>query len=368
MSTATLSRADGRGRPAPWLFGLAVAAVVVIVVSVAATLLVAGDTLGYDFRAYHEAARRVIQGSPLYDPTAQVAGPEGVYLYPPPFVLLALPFALLDVGAASVVWITASLLAFGLGVLVMPVSTGARWATVLLAGLSWPFVYAVKLGQVGPLLFLLFALAWRWLQRPTVVGVAAALGTVVKLQPAVLFGWAIVQRRWTVLVAGFASLAVLALVALPVTGLSAWSDYVALLGRVSDPIATPHNFTPGAIAYQAGIPPDVASIVQLASTVLAVTAVALAASRCSPDASFLVAVVVSQLVSPVLWDHYAMLLLLPVGWLLDRGAIWAVLLPLSAAVPLVGTTPAVLYPVAFWVTIAALLALGWRRNSALRAA
>lgn len=365
MSAAILSRADGRGRPAPWLVGLAVTAILVTGLSVGATLLVAGDTLGYDFRAYHEAARRVLDGRPLYDPSAAVAGPQGVYLYPPPFVLFVLPFALLGVGAASATWIAMSLLAFVIGVRLLPVSAGARWAIVLLAGLSWPFVYAVKLGQVGPVLFLLFAVAWRWLERPVVVGGVTALGTIVKLQPALLFGWALLQRRWSVLVTGFAALALLALVALPVTGPSAWVDYLSLLGRVSDPIATPHSFTPGAIAYQSGIPHGVASAIQLVSTALALAAVALAAIRCSPDASLLVAVVASQLVSPVLWDHYAMLLLLPVAWLLDRGHVWAALVPLSAAVPLVGLSPAVLYPVAFWLVIAALLALGWRRASAL---
>ena len=34
----------------------------------------------------------------------------------------------------------------------MPVSRTVRWWIVLLAGLSWPFAYAVKLGQVGPIL------------------------------------------------------------------------------------------------------------------------------------------------------------------------------------------------------------------------
>ena len=35
--------------------------------TVGATLAVAGDTLGYDFRAYHAAASRVLEGRPLYD-------------------------------------------------------------------------------------------------------------------------------------------------------------------------------------------------------------------------------------------------------------------------------------------------------------
>ncbi len=51
------------------------------------------------------------------------------------------------------------------GVALMPVAPTVRWLTLLLAGLSWPFAYAFKLGQVGPLLFLLFAIGWRWLDR-----------------------------------------------------------------------------------------------------------------------------------------------------------------------------------------------------------
>jgi hypothetical protein len=39
--------------------------------------------------------------------------------------------------------------------------------------------YAVKLGQVGPILFLLFAIGWRWLDEPIRLGVSAALGTAI---------------------------------------------------------------------------------------------------------------------------------------------------------------------------------------------
>ena len=45
--------------------------------------------------------------------------------------------------------------------------------------------------------------------------------------------------------------------------------------------------------------------------------------------SYLVAVVASQLLSPILWDHYAIVLLLPVAWLIDRGWTWAALIPLA---------------------------------------
>jgi len=83
--------------------------------------------------------------------------------------------------------------------------------------------------------------------------------------------------------------------------------------------------------------------------------VVVAAVRLGPEPSYLVAVVASQLLSPILWDHYALLLLLPVAWLLDRGHWWAAAIPLATSVLLVGVIPPFVYPLAFALTLAALL-------------
>src|SRR5262249_46477517 len=138
---------------------------------------------------------------------------------------------------------------------ILPVRPTVRWATLLLAGLSWPVAYALKLGQVGPLLLLLFAIGWRWLDRPVAVGAAGAPGAVVKPQPGPLLVWALFPRRFLAVVFGAGILLVAIVVAtLVLGGVGVWQDYVALIRNVSDPITTPHNFTPGAAAYQAGVP------------------------------------------------------------------------------------------------------------------
>ena len=69
--------------------------------------------------------------------------------------------------------------------------------------------------------------------------------------------------------------------------------------------------------------------------------------RCDAETSYVVTVVASQLLSPVLWDHYAMLLLLPTALLLQRRQWWAV------AIPLAGWLPAPIYPVLFFVALLA---------------
>ena len=110
--------------------------------------------------------------------------------------------------------------------------------------------------------------------------------------------------------------------------MDAWPDFLGLVTRVSDPIASPQNMTPGAVAWQMGAARPLAESIQVTSTV-AVIAVFLAATIWLPeDLSLMVAIVASQLISPILWDHYAIVLLVPVAWLLDRGRRWALVIPL----------------------------------------
>ena len=52
------------------------------------------------------------------------------------------------------------------------------------------------------------------------------------------------------------------------------------------------------------------------------------------------------------------LLLLPVGWLLERRQWWAIVVPLSMSIPLVGVAPAAVYPVAFVACLVAPIVVG----------
>jgi hypothetical protein len=344
---------------------LPIVAILVFAASVAFIIRAAigADTLGFDFLAYHQAAARVLAGAPVYDLSFESSGGFGLFYYPPTFVPLVLPFGLLSATTAVWAWTALLIGAFLVGVAVMPVSATVRWWTVLLAGLSWPFVYAVKLGQVGPLLFLCFAVGWRWLDDPLRLGLSGALGAAIKLQPGLVFVWALLTARYRAVVVGIVALLVLAIAATLLAGPGSWTDFITLVRRVSDPITTAHNFTPGAIAYQLGLSADLAALIQWTSTVLALVAVVVAARRAASEASYLVALIVSQLLSPILWDHYAMLLLLPVAYLLSAGRWWALVIPLVTTWPLATVTPALAYPIVFWLTLLAVLMVGVRARS-----
>ena len=337
---------------------LPIVAVLSLVLGLAATLAVAGDTLGFDFLAYHQAAARLLAGQPLYDMSYTQTGGFGLFYYPPTFAPILLPFGLLSATTATWSWIALSIGAFLVGVWAMPVSRTVKWTTILLAGWSFPFVYAVKLGQVGPILFCLFALGWRWLDRQIPLGVVGALGAAIKLQPGLILIWALLTLRIRAVVAGGLVLIALAVATTVLAGPTAWTDFLSLIRTVSDPIRTPHNFTPGAIAFASGASAEVAGLIQLISTVAVIALLLMSIRWATDEASYMIAVIASQLVSPIVWDHYAMLLLLPVAYLLASGRWWAVVIPLVTAWPLVGITPPVAYPIVFWVTLVATFLVG----------
>ena len=346
---------------------VAVVALVVVVAAAALSSAAAG-TLGFDFLSYDLAVRRFFAGGVLYDQSFDYTGAFGLFYYPPPFVLLAAPLSMVDPAVAAWIWTGFLVAAFAVAVALLPVDARTRWVILLLGAISWPLVYAIKLGQVGPILLLTFAAGWRWMERPWRLGIATAIGTAIKIQPALVFAWALLTGRRRAVVAGLAVLGILTLLATVVAGPSSWVDQATLLARVSKPIDTPHNMTPGRMAFEAGLPYAAAWAIQIANWVLVAVVVLIAAFRCRPVASYMAVVVATQLVSPILWDHYALLLLLPVAWLLSVGRRWAVLIPLATSVLLLGLTPSITYPIVFWVALIAVAREGWLPSGALHAA
>jgi len=313
-------------------------------------------TLGYDFRAYQLAVQHLLAGQPMYDQAATSMGAFGLFFYPPPFAILVLPFAVIPGDAGLWIWTIGLVAASIAAVALLPVSPRTRFVVLLLAAFSWPLVYAIKLGQVGSLLLLLFAIGWRWLDRPWPLGLASGIGAVIKLQPALVIAWAAVTGRFRAAAIGFGVFAGLGLVATVIAGPESWSDWMAVIGRVSRPVLAENDTGFGRLAYLGGASLELATAIHYVNAALIVIVTSFAVLRATPVAAYLAIVVASQFVSPVLWDHYALILLLPVAWLFERRRAWAALIPLVTATVLAGATPTIAYPVVFWVT---LLAVTW---------
>ncbi len=343
---------------------VALAAVLFLAIVLPILQQAAGDgTLGYDFRAYELGVRRVIAGQPLYDTSASGFGPFGYFFYPPPFLLLVLPLEILAGPNALAIWTVVLVVVTGASIAFLPVPRSTKWWILYLAELSWPVVFAIKLGQVGPVLLLLFVAGWRWMDRPAVLGSAIALGTLIKIQPILLGGWAALTGRLRAVSVLIVVLAVLSLLATIFAGPQAWADDLHILGRLASPTLTPHSVSLARLAFEAGVGESIANWIAILQLVVIAVVALLAIRYASPTASYLSAVVASQLITPVLWDHYALILLLPVAWLMARGRMWAALVPLATSVPLVGLTPPIVYPLAYWVVLLALLAEGVAERS-----
>jgi hypothetical protein len=179
---------------------------------------------------------------------------------------------------------------------------------------------------------------------------------VIKLQPALVIGWALQTGRIKAAAIAIGVGGAIALVATVFAGPQAWLDEYSLLRRVSEPVLTPNAFGVGRLLFEAGVPESLALVGHVLNIVLVALVTFLAAIRATPAASYLAVVIASQFISPVLWDHYALILLLPTAWLLAREQWWAALIPLSTATVLVGITIPIVYPAAFW---AALLGTTW---------
>lgn len=361
------SRALRGLRPADAL--VPVGALVLFAIMVGLVLASAGKTLGYDYTCYEGAARHLMNGQPIYDNvfSIEVGTCPGTYTYPPPFAVALVPWLVFG-GAAAVLWCLAMAACFLAGVALLPVRRDVRWLVLVTAAVDWPLLYAVKLGQVEPILFLGFAAAWRWMDRPLAVGAAAAGGALIKVQPGLLAVWAIATRRYQAAAVAAVSAVALAAAATLVTGISAWTTYADLVRGLSGTFTTPHNFAPGAIAHQAGASDLVASAVQLGSVALALAALLAAWRLTSSEASLQVTILVSQLLSSPLRDHYAVLLLLPTAWLVARGRSWALVFPLAGWIPLLGDEGSVSWvtaasiPLAFFACLAVVLVEGLRER------
>jgi hypothetical protein len=331
-----------------------VAAIVLLVAGayVAFGLTTAGWTLGCDYVSYHGAATRFLAGQPIYDPFAAWNTECRLYQYPPTGILLALPFTLLGYDVGMWAWIGMNIAAFVLAAAIMPVGRSVRWAVLLLGAVSWPFIFGVRIGQVTPLMLLLFAAGWRALDRPRVLGALVGIGTMLKLQPALLFGWLVLRREWRAVVAGLITIAVIASVAAAI-GLSDWVAFANHVRKIGNGLSQPTNAAIGAIVHGRGASLGVAAAVQVANTLAVLGLVALAALRCRRETGYVVAVVASQLASPIVWDHYALLLLIPVAWLLERRQWWAVAVPIAHAWVLFPFMPFLAYPIAMYAMLLA---------------
>lgn len=283
-----------------------------IVVIVGAVAFSAADgLLAWDVRfAYIPAADAVLDGrSPypgLHDPILE---DQKGYVYPPQLVVLLLPFAWLPIGVVAVLATLLLLALLGATLWILDVRDARCYAATLL----WvPSISGVLLGNVSiPLAFAL-AVLWRYRDRVWPPGIALGLSVSAKFVLWPMFVWMLATRRLRASVAAVAIGVAVTLGAWAVIGFDGLTGYPDLVRRLSD-IQAENSYSLVGMAATAGLPDPVGRALTLLLGGGLLVACVVFARRSDDVRAFTCGVVATLALSPIVWLHYLVVLLVPLA-------------------------------------------------------
>jgi hypothetical protein len=260
-------------------------------------------------------------------------------VYPAPINLAVVPLSLLPFWLAAGLFTLISIAAMVFGLRLLGVRD---WRCLALALLSWPFLFSVDLGALGPLLVLGAGVAWRW--RDTLWPPAIALASIVvaKLFPWPLGVWLLVTRRYRTLAIAVVIGLVATFAAWAVIGFAGMVQYPRMLSDLSL-IQEGRAVSLVAVLLFFGVPAALTKAAALAVTAALLGAAWRFARRPGGDVqAFSLAVIAALTASPIVWEHYMVLLFIPVALISPRlSALWFV----PACTPLVLALSVLIAPV-----------------------
>jgi hypothetical protein len=281
----------------------------------------------------HRAARAFLDGySPFSAEGARRAGVAELGAtglgHPPTTSFWMLPLARLELQTASAVvgWTSVVTLAAGLAL-----AAHALGAPLVLAALAFAYVvsapfflYHLMLGQISQLIAFAILLAWLALRsdRQAAAGVALGVACTLKLFPAVMVLYCAVTRRWrAVAVAAGVYLAVAAVMTARF-GARSWAVFFSAQKEVANAwmsnVANQslHGIAQRLVSPACELPQPVVTGALVASTLASVLLLAWAAREAraaSVNLGFATFAVLAVLTSQWAWEHYDVLLLLPLA-------------------------------------------------------
>ncbi len=263
--------------------------------------------------------------------------------HPPTFLLLFEPFTALSIKTAYWTWSGLNFAALALAlVLLFGLESQAKAATALAlsAAAVWyaPVLLCFWFGQSNLLILLMLVLMMRWIRQdnPAGAGMMLALSGLTRVFPLAIGAYMLSARRWRILAFAAAGLMLGTAITVAVAG---WANCLSfahlrdqdvtdgvsyLSGRIS--VVTPRNIAPSAFISRClwhfwGPHLSLAAdrlryvlIICADAAVLALNCQATRSRRLEDDPEFRLFslwIVTSLMLSPMVWLHYEVLLLLP---------------------------------------------------------
>ena len=296
----------------------------------------------YDLMVFLHAADDVAAGRSPFPAVATLTGDQN-YVYPPLLALALIPLAALPTAVATLIWVALGVAAVVAALWLLHVRDPWVYLLALLAPATRD---AVGAGTVGPLLVLLTAVAWRYRdRRPALPAVAVGLAVALKLFVWPLLVWLLATRRLAAAAGAVALGAAAALLSWAVIGFDGLGAYPDLLRRLSE-LEADRSYSAVAVGRALGLGSLAAAAVAIAvGAVCIAAAVWLARDRTATAEerdrrSLTAAIAAAVVLTPILWIHYLVLLLVPLALARPRfSPLW--LVPVVPLVPrLAGWEPA----------------------------
>jgi alpha-1,2-mannosyltransferase len=278
---------------------------------------VTGDRRASDFLSFWQAGRTVLRGHspyPLLEALPAVADRLTFepFVYPAPAAYRMVPLAILPFALAKTIFLVLNL---GSIVVALRLLDVRDWRCHAAAFASVPVVAGASLGTFSPFLLLGAAAAWRYRDRAMRVGLIVAVLVVAKLFLWPLWLWLVYTRR-------FAAAALSAAVGVTVTVAAWWGlafaglhDYPRVLSRLTELVGT-NSYSSYALLHAGGLSGATAQrLVILAGGALAALAAWWFRAVRTDERSFVAALGLALLVTPILWPHYLVLLFAPIALL-----------------------------------------------------
>jgi alpha-1,2-mannosyltransferase len=282
-----------------------------------------GNHFAFDFHgSLWEAARDVVHGrNPYPPPTVAGVAPGDRFVYPPVIAVLFVPLGLLPFPLAAGLMALA-LVAAVAGTLWL---LGVRdWRCYGAAYLAIPVLHDVRLGSLTPLLALGLALAWHWRDRARSV-LPLSLIILAKLFLWPLGVWLIATGRIRIAFRTALACAVATALSWALIGFRGLDDYPRLL-QVLSSYEQARGYSPVAAGLALGLGSTAARATAIALGLVLLGLCVALARRGDDRRSLMLALAASLALSPIVWLHYFVLLLVPIA-LAERRFSWLWLTP-----------------------------------------
>ena len=265
-----------------------------------------------DFGDFYAAAEAVLRGDNPYQ--ADLSRDWLGFVYPPLLAWLLTPLTLLPVTTAVSVWAALTLLFVVAGLWVLGVRD---WRCYPLALLS-PFAReTIEFGAIDGLLLLAVALTWRYRDAPVRAAAASGFTIALKLFLWPLALWLGLSGRIRTAVLSCASAAAFLLVPWAFIGFQGLGGYRDLLGDVAR--QQDGSYSLAALAEQLDVAATFARTLSVALAAILLFLAFRAArepgreDRVRDRRSFTLALAAALTLTPVVWNHYLLLLFVPVA-------------------------------------------------------